>query len=119
MLIISLLLLLSLLIMIDIFSKIIVNKNKVDIRYFSVNKAMPDTIKQLEEIINSFLEDDLSLIVIQDDIKFLNERFYWPKKCAFVHLSDVYMLLSKYSSDKSNYTREEIEYFVNYKLFIY
>jgi len=118
MLIISLLFLLSLLIMIDVFSKIIVNRNKVDIRYFSVNKSMLDTVKQLEKIMNNYLEDNLSLIIIQDDIKFLDEKFYWPKKCAFVHLSDVYMFLNKYSSDKNNYTYEELEYFVNYLLFI-
>lgn len=84
----------------------------------SINSEIPSRFKALKKIIGLHLQDDILLIVLQDDITFLDTKYYWPDRTAYVHLSDVDEFLGKYSS-RNDYPLEEINYFIKTKMKIY
>ena len=85
----------------------------------AVNKQIPNKMQAIRKIIQNYIQDDLFIIILQDDIQFLDEKYYWPTRTAYIHLSDVDIFLKKYSSDKNNYSYEEIICFVKTKVKIH
>lgn len=106
-----------------LFSYIIYAVLKHDYKYrfkpciydLSINSQIPDVMKALIDTIGFYLQDDLHIIIIQDDIQFLDSKFEWPERAVYIHYSDVTEFLQKYSKDERNYSLEEIGYFVKHK----
>lgn len=98
--------------------KVINNSAKVCICDFSISNQMPEVTKTLKKIIDNYSQKDLSIVIIQDDIKFSNSTFYWPKGCAFVHLSDANYFLQRYSTQPDNYSFAELQFFIERKVLI-
>lgn len=91
------------------------SRHKPCIYNLSINSQIPNVMKALIDTIGFYLQDDLHIIVIQDDINFLDSKFEWPDRAVYIHYSDVTEFLQKYSEDKRNYSLEEIGYFVKHK----
>ena len=75
----------------------LVKVNPVCIYDLSVNGLIPEKMKLLRKTIDIYLQDDLILIVLHDDIKFLDKKFYWPRRTAYIHFSDLAQFLQKYT----------------------
>ncbi len=88
---------------------------------FCVNDNLDPINRLLKRKIERNLPENISLIIIQDDIRFFDSKFYWPKKHAFIHLSDMNNLSKKYVHELSTkkYSKEFLEEFkllLNYRV---
>lgn len=95
------------------------SKKKFSVYDLAINRQEYKTISSFKRIIGNYLQDDVIIIVIQDDIKFLDSNFDWPRRSAYVHLSDVRNFLSKYHDKGIETPRLEIKAFIKNKIFIH
>lgn len=84
-------------VMFSIILTIIINsKNrKTNIYEYSVNDYYNIDFKSLSLVISTCFDSKLKLIVIQDDIDFKDSKFYWPKHCIYIHMSDAQKISSE------------------------
>ena len=99
-----------------LFYYFVSNLKTICIYDLAINRQVLDKTLAIRKITEDYSEDYLFMIILQDDIKFFDKKYYWPKNTAYVHLSDVNNFLNKYSPEKNNYTREEIVYFMQTKV---
>lgn len=107
---------LILVILIVVLLKLTSNISKTCVCNFSVSDKMPEISEKLKLLLDDYLGKDLYIVIIQDDIKFSNTSFYWPKGCAFIHLSDALYFYKRLSSN--NYTLSELQFFIGRKILI-
>ena len=92
--------------------------NSKSIYNLAINDEFTHQVKALKKIIRTRLQDDLLLIVIKDNISFLDSNYYWPKRSVYVHHSDMNIFLEKHALNKSC-SREEIDSFIKDCVLIY
>jgi len=100
------------------FSKSIRARKNNSVYHFSVNEQLPHLYTSLKKSIENRVQNDIYLVIIQDDIPFCDPNFYWPKRTAYVHLSDAISFL-KYNTrlnSKGRYHKTTI--FINTKVFM-
>lgn len=88
----------------------------------SINQSLDKERLHLLHKIERRLHSDYSLVILQDDIKFNEEKLFFPKNHAYVHLSQFNELFEVYSLyKKEEVSREEfyssLHFFINTKLF--
>lgn len=88
----------------------------------SVNQDLDEERLHFLHKIERRLHSNYSIIVLQDDINFKEEKVFFPKKYAYVHLSKFNELFEIYSLyKKEKISREEyhssLHFFINTKLF--
>lgn len=98
------------------------NQKNVCVLELSINQSLDRERLHLLHKIERRLHSAYSLVILQDDIKFNEEKLFFPKNYAYVHLSQFNELFEVYSLyKKEEVSREEfyssLHFFINTKLF--